>query len=266
MPCNALDKATRQSRWSGQTSFTRWTRTAIFCLGLMLVIYGAGTSNAAIVDRNISKLCDRAAVSASRSIGVPLDVLKAVARTETGRSGENGLQPWPWTVNMEGTGRWFATLDEARAYVFLNFKNGARSFDVGCFQINYKWHGDAFRSIDDMFDPKINAQYAATFLTELYQEFGNWSDAVGAYHSRSPELAKNYTARFERIRADLTGNNQYSSTDPGDGWHLPGSENLAITANGGSRPLVAGGTVALGSLMPITRQPGVGSQPFVFLK
>ncbi len=266
MPYNAIDETTWQARWIGQASFARWTRAAQICLGLMLNIYGADAGIAAIVDESTSNLCDRAAVSASRSKGVPIDVLRAVARTETGRPGGNGLQPWPWTVNMEGTGRWFDTLDEARAYVFLNFKNGARSFDIGCFQINYKWHGDAFRSIDDMFDPKINAQYAATFLTELYQEFGNWSDAVGAYHSRSPELAKNYTARFERIRAGLTGTNQYSSTDPGGGWHLPGSENLPITANGGSRPLVADGTVALGSLMPITRQPGVGSRPFVFLK
>jgi len=167
---------------------------------------------------------------------------------------------------MEGTGRWFATLDEARAYVFLNFKNGARSFDVGCFQINYKWHGDAFQSIDEMFDPKINAQYAATFLTDLYQEFGNWSEAVGAYHSRSPELAKKYTARFDRIRAGLTGTTHSLRTDQGGGWALTGSENLAISANAGARPLVDGGTVALGSLMPVVRQPGVGSQPFVYLK
>ena len=99
-----------------------------------------------------SKLCDRAARAAAQAGGVPLDVLQAIARTETGRSGESGLQPWPWTVNMEGIGKWFATEDEARAYVFAHFKRGARSFDVGCFQINYRWHGEAFRSIDEMFD------------------------------------------------------------------------------------------------------------------
>src|SRR5699024_6482524 len=96
---------------------------------------------------------DRAARQAARAHDVPLDVLRAISRAETGRPRQGGLQPWPWTVNMEGRGRWFDNADAARAYVFAHFKAGARSFDVGCFQINYRWHGDAFRSIDEMFDP-----------------------------------------------------------------------------------------------------------------
>ena len=47
---------------------------------------------------------------------------------------------------MEGKGKWFQTRDEALSYVFKHFKRGARSFDVGCFQINFKWHGQAFPS------------------------------------------------------------------------------------------------------------------------
>ena len=62
-------------------------------------------------------------------------VLKAISLTETGRKTGGQFRPWPWTVNMEGTGHWFDTLDEARAYVSREFKRGARSFDVGCFQI-----------------------------------------------------------------------------------------------------------------------------------
>jgi len=266
MPCKTIGKVISPSGRFGRDCFVYWIISAKLILLFLVNAYGVGASNAAITDANISDMCDRAAIVASRSKGVPLDVLQAVSRTETGRPGKNGLQPWPWTVNMEGVGRWFATLDEARSYVFLNFKSGARSFDVGCFQINYKWHGDAFRSIDDMFDPKINAQYAATFLKELYQEFGNWTDAVGAYHSRSPELAKKYTARFVRIRAGLSGTTQNSRSAQSTGWHLPGLNNRTISANAAPRPLVAGGTVALGSLVPIVRQPGVGPRPFVVLK
>ncbi len=160
--------------------------------------------NAGAVAR-LAQICDSVAVTASQRYNVPLDVLRAITRSETGRPGPDGLAPWPWTVNMEGVGKWFDTRDEARAYVFQHYKRGARSFDVGCFQINFKWHGQAFASIDEMFEPQPNADYAARFLGELYQELGSWEAAAGAYHSRTPKFANRYTDRFQRIRSGLSG-------------------------------------------------------------
>lgn len=178
----------------------RGRKTGVIC-GLVLcaqaLIGGAATAKTALA-------CDRAAVQVSQEYDVPIDVLRAVTRTETGRGRGGELQPWPWTVNMEGAGHWFETEDAARAFVFQHFKRGARSFDVGCFQINYKWHGQAFQSIEEMFDPIKNARYAAQFLSKLHQELGTWTEAAGAYHSRTPKYAKIYKARFESIHQDLT--------------------------------------------------------------
>lgn len=148
-------------------------------------------------------ICEAAAIRASRNSGVPIDVLRAISLTETGRKRDGAFEPWPWTVNMEGKGVWFDSPDEALSYVEKHFDRGARSFDVGCFQINYRWHGKAFASITDMFDPDQNAAYAARFLSELFAEFGDWSKAAGAYHSRTPKFANRYKARFNRIRASL---------------------------------------------------------------
>ncbi len=153
---------------------------------------------------HISAICEQAAQKVASESGVPLDVLRAISLTETGRSKEGELQPWPWTVNMEGVGKWFDTYEEAKAYVDRHFDRGARSFDVGCFQINYRWHHQAFSSIEQMFEPLANARYAAKFLSELYEEFGSWPRAAGAYHSRTPKYANKYTARFNRIRKKLT--------------------------------------------------------------
>lgn len=183
------------------------------------------------------QVCDRAARTAARSQNIPLDVLRAITRTETGRVGDKGLTPWPWTVNMEGTGRWFHSRDEALAYVFKHFKTGARSFDVGCFQINFKWHGSAFRSIEEMFDPELNAEYAATFLRQLYSELGSWRAAAGAYHSRTPSYAKVYTTRFDQIRADL--------------GPLSEGDNRSPSLLGESRPLIGGGQSRMGSLVSL---------------
>jgi len=106
---------------------------------------------------------------------------------------------------MEGAGKWFDTQAAALSYVQRHYDRGARSFDVGCFQINYRWHGMQFASIDEMFDPIANAKYAAGFLTQLYRETGDWTAAAGAYHSRTPKFAERYVKRFEKIRKALDG-------------------------------------------------------------
>lgn len=157
----------------------------------------------AMSDARTGDICDQAARRAALSEDVPLDVLRAITRVETGRTQDGNFIPWPWTINVEGHGFWFNSEIEAKSYVFDIFKAGKRSFDVGCFQINYRWHGKAFRSIDAMFDPDENAIYAAKFLKDLYAELGSWSDAAGAYHSRTPDLANAYQGRFQTVLAQL---------------------------------------------------------------
>ncbi len=216
-----------------------------------------------------AEICERVAVLASRQTGVPLDVLRAISLTETGRVRKKALQPWPWTVNMEGKGHWFETSDDARAFVFKEFKRGARSFDVGCFQINYKWHGDNFASIDQMFDPVANATYAAGLLRDLHSETGSWSKAAGAYHSRTPEYATRYRDRFDRILANL------DTTDPGgfpsgESVEIPEIPDIVAAAEApvaaaprvNSFPLlVAGSSSGLGSLVPNVAGTGASLFP-----
>lgn len=201
---------------------------AAFCVALIVAALGSTSPcNARASD---AEICGSVATTVSQQSGVPVSVLKAITLTETGRKLGGAFQPWPWTVNMEGKGHWFDTQDEARAFVFKEFKRGARSFDVGCFQINYKWHGEAFSSIDEMFDPLANALYAAKFLKELHAETGSWSDAAGAYHSRTPEFATRYAARFDRIRANLKEDDAAPAPDP----DIPDIPDIVLAANGTS--------------------------------
>lgn len=177
----------------------------------------AGTQN-----NSVAQICESAAQVASSETGVPLDVLRSISLTETGRKSRGAFQPWPWTVNMEGVGKWFETLDDAQHYVDRHFQRGARSFDVGCFQINYRWHGQHFTSVQAMFDPMTNARYAASFLSDLFEELGNWSLAAGAYHSRTPKYASKYRARFDRIRANLSPHLAHTPlTAPGPNFEPP---------------------------------------------
>ncbi|MEL7463177.1 MAG: lytic transglycosylase domain-containing protein [Pseudomonadota bacterium] len=184
---------------------TDFARRAAFAFAALLTVFASVMPTNA----SLSHLCDRAASVAARESGVPAEVLFALTRTETGRGRDGRLEPWPWTVNMEGEGRWFDSRDEAVAYIERHRRKGARSFDVGCFQINHRWHGDAFASLEEMFDPLVNARYAARFLGELRDELnarsGDWLRIAGAYHSRTPQFAEAYRARFAAIFDALDG-------------------------------------------------------------
>jgi hypothetical protein len=136
---------------------------------------------------------DQAAI-AERAAGIPDGLLLAIGKRESGRFDmqAGGVLPWPWAVNREGEGRFFASRQEAAAYVAGAERGGSRSIDVGCFQINLKYHPMAFASLDVAFDPAANAAYAARFLRQLYDREGSWETAVAHYHSASPLLGVPY--------------------------------------------------------------------------
>lgn len=150
-----------------------------------------------------SALCLKAASAASDRTGVPYDVLLAVSVVETGRD----HRPWPWTVNLGGDGRWLDTAAEAEDLVAKALAEGATNIDLGCFQLNYRWHAEAFTSIPDMLDPDRNAQYAAEYLAEHFASKGDWALAAAAYHSATPEHADRYRALFEETVAVLDSEN-----------------------------------------------------------
>lgn len=193
---------------------------------------------------NPSDLCLASARTASQETGVPLPLLIAISQTETGRRRNGHTEPWPWTVNMEGEGHWFESRDAALRFAAAGRERGARSFDVGCFQLNYRWHGANFASLEAMFDPDANALYAATFLSRLHAELGDWGLAAGAYHSRTESLAARYRARVEGHLAEV---------DLAQVQTAP-----SLLARPGGRPrenafplLRAGAGAGLGSLVPL---------------
>lgn len=189
-----------------------------------------------------SDLCDAAAVRAAEATGVPLSVLRAIALTESGRSRGGQMRPWPWTTNIAGQGLWFHSRAEAEAHVRTQRDAGRRVIDIGCFQVNYRWHGEAFASAEAMFDPTANALYAARFLAGLEAELGSWEAAAGAYHSRTPALAERYVARFRTHLAAL-------ATQPPDASPQPAPPEPRRSAD---YPLLQPGAVAgLGSVVPL---------------
>jgi len=222
-------------------------RAAVIFLFLSALLAGVSPITASARTQNLDPQmvnhCHRAISRASQQMGVPKEIMLAISLTETGKKIGGRVSPWPWTVNMEGAGLWFETGREALAYAVAHFERGARSFDVGCFQINYKWHHQHFRSIEEMFDPDINAMYAAKYLTELYQETGSWITAAGFYHSRTPEFASRYSKRFARHLASIMGDG-----DPVYQGHGSEELNLALADETQPRPAPSWPLAQLGKL------------------
>jgi hypothetical protein len=141
-----------------------------------------------------SGLCETAVATAEYVSKLPLRLLGAISLTESGRldPAKGVMRPWPWSINAAGEGQFFATRQDAIAAVRALQGRGVQSVDVGCMQVNLMYHPQAFRSLDDAFDPRSNALYAARFLNALYQQSNDWSHAIGAYHSETPALSKAY--------------------------------------------------------------------------
>ncbi len=193
--------------------------------------------------------CDQAAARASELNGVPIDILLAISRVETGRGG-SASGPWPWTINADGQGQWYDSKADAVLAATDHLTDGTGTFDVGCFQLNFRWHGENFPDLGTMFDPVANADYAASYLAGLYQEFGDWSQAVSAYHSRTAELAEAYLQKVKSVLAD-----------PGASPVAPEPEN-EVREN--LFPLLqAGGQGSAGSIVPLQLARGrlIGGNP-----
>jgi Transglycosylase SLT domain len=143
-----------------------------------------------------STLCDAAIQGAEGAGRLPLRLLGAIAEVESGRLDAAGqLRPWPWTIDAEGRGQFFATKQQAIAAVRALQAQGVQSIDVGCMQVNLMYHPNAFASLDQAFDPTANALYATRFLNALYASSGSWVQATAAYHSQTPAIGAGYQQR-----------------------------------------------------------------------
>jgi Transglycosylase SLT domain len=141
--------------------------------------------------------CTEASATVEHATKLPPRLLDAIGVVETGRPDpvHHVVMAWPWSLDVNGAGYFYASKDEAVAAAARFRAAGANSIDVGCMQINLQDHPTAFASLDEAFDPYANTAYAARFLQALYQQTGNWPAAAAAYHSQTPGIGEPYRDR-----------------------------------------------------------------------
>jgi hypothetical protein len=153
-----------------------------------------------------SGLCAVAVHQAEERFHLPTALLLSVAKAESGRpiTAAADVRPWPWTIDADGVGIFMDS--KSAAVAWMRTLSAGHSFvDVGCMQVDLHFHPNAFRSLEDAFDPVSNVTYAAQLLIELYhgEAAGNWDAAVGLYHSHTALLAGEYRDRVALMGADL---------------------------------------------------------------
>ena len=125
----------------------------------------------------------------------------AIALAESGRAvaQRGSIRPWPWTLNVHGEGRYYASRSAATKALYEAIAAGRVSVDIGPMQVNWRYHGAAFPSLDAALDPYRNLSVAAAILARCYRQRREWWAAVGCYHApNNPSRAARYRARVKK--------------------------------------------------------------------
>ena len=135
--------------------------------------------------------------SIERKHKIPNKLLEAISLTETGRTVGGNYVAWPWSLNISGESFFFNNKKDL--LIILKEKiQFQKNIDIGCMQINYKYHNRNFNNVEEILDPRKNIEWAALFLKKLFNKHNSWNKAIAKYHSSNPKRMKNYLTKVHK--------------------------------------------------------------------
>ncbi|MFC3105430.1 transglycosylase SLT domain-containing protein [Salinisphaera aquimarina] len=148
--------------------------------------------------------------NAAHAHQVPPVMLYALSLTESATTLSFGRRPWPWTLNIAGSGERYATR-AAACQALTTALTHTKIVDVGISQLNVHWQktlfsaGGRFADPCAALNPYANLDAAAAILYHCHQrQGGSWIDAAGCYHRPAGGApAARYRAAFKRELARL---------------------------------------------------------------
>ena len=181
-------------------------KTIAIAAMIVTVISGKNAVTLEAADRMAAAECEIAARKTEIAEAIPKGLLFAISLKESGRWDPVARRSvaWPWTVSSGGPGMYHATKEEAFAAIAKLRADGRSNIDVGCFQINLRYHPHAFQTLEDAFDPAMNAGYAGAFLRQLREDHGSWQKAVARYHSGDDIRGKKYRTAVYELKSKIT--------------------------------------------------------------
>ena len=154
-------------------------------LFLFLILFCSDLSSKSL------NICNFYTEKFGKKFNLPTNLLTSISLVESGIKKENkNFSSWPWTLNVEGKPIYFDTKEDVINHLEQN--RDKKSIDVGCMQINTKYHMNNFDSFAQMIEPEENVRYAAIFLAKLFKRHKSWNKAISRYHSSNPNKQRKY--------------------------------------------------------------------------
>jgi len=129
---------------------------------------------------------------------LPHKLLTSISLVESGVGDGNKVNPWPWALNVNGKSKYFDNKEDTLKFLKKSLQKN-RNIDVGCMQINYKFHGHRFKNLNHILNPEENVKYAAEFLKKLFKRHKSWNEAISRYHSSEPVRKKEYLTKVRNF-------------------------------------------------------------------
>ena len=138
----------------------------------------------------------------AKAYQVPVDILYAVALTESGRRYETSALPWPWALNIDGHSIYCQSKNEALLRIHQAVEQ-QKAIDIGLMQISWRWQQQRFTDAEQALIPLQNLKAGAAILREQFENTQDWWQAVGRYHDpgqdpQSLESAKHYRVKVRK--------------------------------------------------------------------
>lgn len=115
---------------------------------------------------------------------VPRDVVMRVITHESKSVYKGKVQPWPWTLNIDGQGYYFESYRLALLAAIKARKEGARRLGLGFGQIEWQYHSGRFSGLAEALKPRENIRAVCEILREAWssKRVNSWNDAIAYYH------------------------------------------------------------------------------------
>ena len=187
-------------------------KISFFIFLFTLLINFSGVYSQSANSHQDALLCEYLAKDAEKKYGLPENILLSISRVESGYQKVDGvIRAWPWTLNAGGDSAYFQTKEDALRSLEERIKKGVTNIDIGCMQLNFRWHKDFFNDLSDMINPIKNVDYAARFLNKLHKRHRSWEKAVKYYHSSKSKFNVKY---YRKVKAVWKKENNESSLAP----------------------------------------------------
>ena len=147
-----------------------------------------------------SKIIDCRVVieSAEKKYKIPNKLLSAISLTESGRTVNGNFVAWPWSVNVSGESFYFENKEKTENFLRKKLSENNKNIDIGCMQINYRYHNKSFKDLQSFVDPEQNIDWAANFLRNLFVRHNSWNMAISRYHSSNPKRMRSYLKKVKK--------------------------------------------------------------------